>query len=128
MSQLHHLAAGTERRRLLTTRSRSTRDETHATCIELARRYAEALAALRAVHDFDEWIGQYWQERCPAPESAASRDTVGAKDTIVWHEGEETVFGYLPGRDGCFCVPRDVPLPDFPFAEGTQRFRLDKTS
>ncbi len=83
--------------------------------IELARRYAEALTALRAVHDFDEWIGQYWQERCPAPASAAaSRDAVSADDTIVWHEGEETVFGYLPERDGCFCVPRDVALPDFP--------------
>ena len=96
--------------------------------IELARRYAEALAALRAVHDFDEWIGQYWQERCPAPASAAaSRDTVGAEDTIVWHEGEETVFGYLPGRDGCFCVPRDVPLPDFPFsaADPTHPFGQD---
>ena len=87
--------------------------------IELARRYAEALAALRAVHDFDEWIGQYWHERCPAPASAAaSRDAVGAEDTIVWHEGQETVFGYLPGRDGCFCVSRDVALPDFPFAAG----------
>ena len=83
--------------------------------IVLARRYAEALAALRAVHDFDEWIGQFWQERCPAPASAAaSRDSVGTEDTIVWHEGEETVFGYLPGRDGCFCVPRDLPVPDFP--------------
>ena len=87
--------------------------------IELARRYAEALATLRAVHDFDEWIGQYWQERCPAPASAAaSRDAVGAEDTIVWHEGQETVFGYLPGSDGCFCIPRDVALPDFPFAAG----------
>jgi hypothetical protein len=83
--------------------------------LELARRYAEALAALRAVHDFDEWIGQYWQERCPAPASAAaSRDTVGAEETIVWHEGEETVFGYLPERDGCFCVPREIALPEFP--------------
>jgi hypothetical protein len=83
--------------------------------IDLARRYAEALVALRAVHDFDEWIGQFWQEACPAPPSAAaSRESVDAADTIVWHEGEETVFGYLPGRDGCFCVPRDVALPDFP--------------
>jgi hypothetical protein len=84
--------------------------------IVLARRYAEALAALRAVHDFDEWIGQFWHDCCPAPASAASsRDTVGTEDTIVWHEGVETVFGYLPGRDGCFCVPRDLALPDFSF-------------
>ena len=83
--------------------------------IELARRYAEALAALRAVHDFDEWIGHFWQEACPAPPSAPRRATRWTpEDTIVWHEGEETVFGYLPGREGCFCVPRDVALPDFP--------------
>ena len=88
--------------------------------IELARRFAEALAVLRAVHDFDEWIGQYWQERCPAPASAAaSRDTVGDEDAIVWHEGLETVFGYLPGCDGCFCIPRDLALPDFAFTTGS---------
>ena len=87
--------------------------------IELARRYAEALVTLRAVHDFDDWIGHHWQERCPAPASAAaSRDTVGTEDAIVWHEGEESVFGYLPGHDGCFCVPRDLALPSFPFAAG----------
>ena len=87
--------------------------------IELARCYAEAMSVLRAVHDFDEWIGQYWQERWPAPASAAaSRDAVGDEDAIVWHEGLETVFGYLPGRDGCFCIPRDLALPDFAFATG----------
>lgn len=85
--------------------------------IELARRYAEALEALRAVHDFDDWIGQFWHERCPAPESAAaSRNALGTEDVIVWHEGEDTVFGYLPGDDGCFCVPTDVALPDISFA------------
>ena len=87
--------------------------------IDLARRYAEALSALRAVHDFDDWIGQFWQERCPAPESASAYRTVlGKEETIVWHEGEDTVYGYLPGYDGCFCVPTDEPLPEFPFAAG----------
>jgi hypothetical protein len=85
--------------------------------IELARRYAEAISALRAVHDFDDWIGQFWREQCPAPASAAaSRDALGTQDAIVWHESEDTVFGYLPGDDGCFCVPYDDTLPDFPFA------------
>lgn len=85
--------------------------------IVLARRYAEALSALRAVHDFDDWIGHYWHERCPAPAgAAASRDALGADEAIVWHEGEDTVYGYLPGYDGCFCVPYDETLPEFPFA------------
>lgn len=85
--------------------------------IDLARCYAEALEALRAVHDFDDWIGQYWHEQCPAPDSAAaSRTLLGAEDAIVWHEGHDTVFGYLPGYAGCFVVPRDVVLPRFPFA------------
>ena len=84
--------------------------------IDVARRYAEAVAALRALHEFDAWIGQYWQEPCPFPGSAAASRATTEGDDIVWHEGEETVFGYLPGVDGCFCIPRDVVLPDFPFA------------
>jgi hypothetical protein len=89
--------------------------------IDIARRYAEAVATLRALHDFDDWIGQFWVERCASPESgAAARSTLGAEEMIVWHEGEETVFGFLPGYDGCFCIPRAVALPDFPFAaQGT---------
>jgi hypothetical protein len=87
--------------------------------IDLARRYAEALSALRAVHDFDDWIGQFWCEHCPAPESVgAYRTVLGTEKAIVWHEGEDTVYGYLPGYDGCFCVPADLPLPDFTFVSG----------
>lgn len=87
--------------------------------IDLARRYAEALSALRAVHDFDDWIGQFWHEPCPASRGAgAYRTMLGPEDAIVWHEGEETVYGYLPGYDGCFCVPTSETLPDFPFAAG----------
>lgn len=87
--------------------------------IDLARRYAEALSALRAVHDFDDWIGQFWREQCPAPEGASAyRTMLGTEKAIVWHEGEDTVYGYLPGYDGCFCVPTAEALPDFPFAAG----------
>jgi hypothetical protein len=84
--------------------------------IDVARRYAEAVAALRALHDFDAWIGQYWVESCPFPGSAAASRATAGGDAIVWHESEEMVFGYLPGVDGCFCIPRDVALPDFAFA------------
>lgn len=85
--------------------------------IDLARRYAEAVSALRAVHDFDDWIGQFWQERCPAPAGAgAYRTVLGQENAIVWHEGADNVYGYLPGYDGCFCVPTAESLPDFPFA------------
>jgi hypothetical protein len=91
--------------------------------INVARRYAEAVATLRALHDFDDWIGQYWVERCASPGSAAAtHTTLGAEELIVWHEDEETVLGFLPGYDGCFRIPRAVPLPDFPFAaEGPVR-------
>ena len=85
--------------------------------IDLARRFADAVSALRAVHDFDDWIGQFWCERCPVPGgTGAFRTLLGTENDIVWHEGDETVYGYLPGRDGCFCVPADESLPDFPFA------------
>jgi hypothetical protein len=84
--------------------------------IDLARRFAEAVSALRAIHDFDDWIGQFWCERCPAPTGAgAYQSLLGTEDAIVWHEGDETIYGYLPGFDGCFCVPAES-LPNFPFA------------
>lgn len=84
--------------------------------IDLARRYAEALSALRAVHDFDDWIGRFWHERCPDSKGAGTyRTFVGSEEAIVWHEAEDTVYGYLPGDDGCFCVPSEETLPDFPF-------------
>ena len=85
--------------------------------IDLARRYAEALAALRAIHVFDAWLGRHWHEHCPRPDDApASSTPVGAEEPIVWHEGEDVVVGFLPGEDGCFRIPRDAPLPDFPHA------------
>jgi hypothetical protein len=85
--------------------------------IDLARRYAEALAALRAVHIFDDWLGHFWHERCPRPDGAPTSSTpVTREDAIVWHEREDIVIGYLPGEDGCFRIPRAAPLPDFPSA------------
>ena len=120
MPELHDLAARTERAGFLAVRKLLGGYQPMPLAIELARRYAEALVVLRAVHDFDEWIGQYWQERCPAPVSAAAaRNAVGDEDAIVWDEGLETVFGFLPGHDGCFCIPRDIALPNFSFAAGS---------
>ena len=94
---------------------------------DLARRFAEAITALRAIHDFDDWIGQYWSDRCPAPESSLiANHQRGADDAIIWHEGETTIYGLLPGRDGCFCVPRDAALPDFAFAAGRTPARFEQ--
>lgn len=95
--------------------------------IDVARRFAEAVATLRALHDFDDWIGQYWRAECSAPKNAAStRAPLEAEDAIIWHEAEDTIFGYLPGYDGCFCIPRDVALPDFPFSAGRQSLSYDQ--
>ena len=87
--------------------------------MDLARRFADAVIALRAIHDFDAWIGQFWTDRCTAPDCPARGPAPrGTEDFIVWHETEGSVFGFLPGRDGCFCIPRDTALPDFAFATG----------
>ncbi|MBA2596928.1 MAG: hypothetical protein M3Q50_11595 [Chloroflexota bacterium] len=87
--------------------------------LDVARRFAEAIATLRALHDFDDWIGQFWIEGCSAQRRAASSARpAGGDDSIVWHETGNTIFGYLPGRDGCFAIPRDMPLPDFSFTAG----------
>jgi hypothetical protein len=82
---------------------------------DLARRYADALAALRAVHAFDAWLGRHWHDHCPAPRDAPTSHTpLGTDGAITWHEGVETVTGYLPGDEGCFRIPRDEAMPDFP--------------
>jgi hypothetical protein len=89
--------------------------------IDLARRYAEALAALRAVHLFDAWLGHHWHERCPAEEGLpVSHTALSPEDAITWYESEETILGFLPGEEGCFRIPRAVPLPEFPFAADAQ--------
>lgn len=82
--------------------------------LELARRYSDALAALRAVHAFDDWLGDHWQERCPPPPASSSaRSPVGIWGDVTWHESGEDVIGYLPDQDGCFRVPIAATLPDF---------------
>ncbi len=87
--------------------------------IDVAHRFAEAVTTLRALHDFDAWIGQFWIEGCSAAQSAASSGlSSGVDDAIIWYETADTVFGFLPGRDGCFSLPRDLPLPEFAFAAG----------
>lgn len=86
---------------------------------DLARRFAEAIVALRAIHEFDAWVGQYWRSPCPVPEQASlAREDRGASDAIVWHDGETTIHGFLPDMDGCFCVPLEAALPEFPFSAG----------
>lgn len=83
---------------------------------DLAHRYAQALAALRAIHDFDAWLGAYWREECPAPASvAAARTPLGAAGAIAWHEEGGRIVGYLPGDSGCFDIPRDASPPPFAF-------------
>jgi hypothetical protein len=80
---------------------------------DLALRYAQALAALRAIHDFDAWLGAHWHDWCPPPTTPPTAHThVGAAGAITWHETADRVVGYLPGSDGCFQIARDLPLPD----------------
>ena len=84
---------------------------------DLARLYADAVTVLRAVHDFDDWLGQFWHDRCPGPEIAgAHRSGPETEKAIVWHEDEDSVYGYLPDYEGCFCLPVAESLPDLPFA------------
>jgi hypothetical protein len=95
--------------------------------LDLARRYAEALAALRAVHDFDSWLGEHWHERCPPPVAPpAAQTSLGRSGTISWYEAADTVVGYLPESDGCFRVARESVMPDFtPFADPAGTFDRD---
>src|SRR5262245_22533413 len=87
--------------------------------IDIARHYAAALAALRAVHDFDDWLGRHWCPHCPAPQfGRASMTPLGDAGAIAWVEQDDTVLGDLPGETGCFCIPRNLSLPEFPLPRG----------
>jgi len=96
--------------------------------LELARRYSEALAALRAVHDFDDWLGEHWHDHCPPPPGTSSaRTPVGMRGEITWHETGDDVIGYLPDHDGCFRVSIAASLPDFwPAASVADVQRVDE--
>jgi hypothetical protein len=85
--------------------------------VALARRYSDALAALRAIHAFDAWLGSYWRERCLVLHSQpVSYTPVGVSGSITWYECGGDVFGLLPGQDGCFQIPHAAAMPDFPFS------------
>ena len=82
--------------------------------LELARRYSEALAALRAVHAFDDWLGEHWHDQCPPrPAAASARSPVGIWGDVTWHESGDDVIGYLPDQEGCFRVSIAAKMPDF---------------
>jgi len=83
--------------------------------VELARRYSDALAMLRAIHAFDAWLGDHWHDQCRAPSTDPVAYTkVGAGEAITWHEDADGVVGFVPELTGCFRVAYDAPLPDFP--------------
>ncbi len=83
--------------------------------LELARRYANALDMLRAIHAFDAWLGEHWHDQCPAPATDPIATTkVGAAGAIAWHEEEDGVVGIVPELPGCFRVHYDALLPAFP--------------
>jgi hypothetical protein len=83
--------------------------------LDVARRYAEAVAAMRAIKRFDTWLGDHWHQECPGRDTAPAATTdVGAEDAITWYEGAEMIVGYLPGEVGCFRIPREAALPYFP--------------
>jgi hypothetical protein len=86
---------------------------------DLARRYADALGALRAIHAFDAWLGSHWHERCDVPcAEPVSRTPLGVPGSITWYEHNDVVIGVLPGQEGCFRIPRAAAMPEFPLADG----------
>lgn len=63
--------------------------------------------------EFDAWLAQFWAD-CPAEPTTHPRARCpfgGAGRGIRWHESRSTIFGYVPGRSGCYRVPRTVELP-----------------
>lgn len=62
---------------------------------------------------FDAWLAQFWTAAAPEPasEPQAHCPHGAAGRGIRWHEQGTELFGYVPGRRGCFRIPRTVDLP-----------------
>lgn len=62
---------------------------------------------------FDAWIARFWTDGPPEPTTSpqATCPHGAAGRGIRWHERGPVLLGYVPGKRGCFRVPRNAVLP-----------------
>ena len=62
---------------------------------------------------FNAWLAQYWRDGPtePVPDPQAHCPHAAAGRGIRWYERGLVLHGFVPGRHGCFQVPRNVVLP-----------------
>lgn len=89
------------------------------TAHDLANAYFRAVSAYwRGDSDVDlprlgAWLDQFWVGRTSEPKTspvALSPHAAGGHG-IRWHEEGQYILGYVPGRHGCYRIPRIAHLP-----------------
>lgn len=88
------------------------------TARDLSRAYTQAVSAYwrgesASLPEFEAWLAHFWTDGPPEPVSGpAARCPHGAAGRgIRWHECGSAILGYVPGKQGCFRVPRTAMLP-----------------
>jgi hypothetical protein len=100
---------------------RSSSAETGGTVItarDISLAYVQAVSAYwrgdsEFLPKFDAWLAQYWTAGPPEPstEPQAHCPHGAAGRGIHWHEQGPVLLGYVPGKRGCFRIPRTTALP-----------------
>lgn len=106
-------------RRDLTPRRGATNErDVMITAHDLSLGYAQAISAYwrgdsGVLPRFNAWLVQYWVDGPtePAAEPQAHCPYGAAGHGIRWYERGAVLQGFVPGRRGCFQVPRNAVLP-----------------
>lgn len=90
------------------------------TARDLSRAYCQAVSAYwRGDNEFlpqlDTWLAQFWVgdgPREPVTGLLAVCPHGVTGHGIRWYESGQAVLGYVPGKPGCYRVPRTAVLPN----------------
>jgi hypothetical protein len=87
------------------------------TAHDLSLAYVQAVSAYWCgdsdlLPTFDAWLARFWVDGPAEPdtEPQAHCPHGAAGRGIRWHERGPVILGYVPGKRGCFQVPRNVAL------------------
>lgn len=89
------------------------------TAHDLSLAYVRAVSAYwrgdsEFLPQFDAWLAGYWiagppEEPATEPQAHCPHGVAGRG--IRWHEHGSVLLGFVPGKRGCFRIPRTAALP-----------------
>jgi hypothetical protein len=96
------------------------------TAHDLSLAYVQAVSAYwrgdsELLPQFDAWLAGFWTTGPaePAAEPQAQCPHAAAGRGIRWHEHGSALLGFVPGKRGCFRIPRTAVLPRESRARGS---------